>query len=94
MAGSARPLRMVRYRVMCKAGPGRRRNRPPPLIDAEDRAMTTKTKDHETVRIELSSEQKAQATHATGKSGDVPELAVEELEERIAPNTYGSYWRR
>ena len=54
------------------------------------------TKDRETIRIELTSEQKAQVKSATGKDTDVVELrelAAEELEERIAPYTYGRYWR-
>ena len=52
------------------------------------------TKDRETVRIELTSEQKAQVKARTGKDAEALELTVEELEERIAPATQGSYWWR
>ncbi|HEX6432853.1 MAG TPA: hypothetical protein VFZ87_01360 [Gemmatimonadales bacterium] len=38
-----------------------------------------------TVRLTLSPEQKEQVRQATGKSAEVVELSVEELEERIAP---------
>jgi hypothetical protein len=39
------------------------------------------------IRIELTPEQKAQVRKATGKSAEAVELSVEELEERIAPQT-------
>ncbi len=38
-----------------------------------------------TVRIELTPEQKAKVRDATGKDAEAVELSVEELEERIAP---------
>jgi hypothetical protein len=37
------------------------------------------------VRIELTPEQKAKISAATGKDAKAVELSVEELEERIAP---------
>jgi hypothetical protein len=37
------------------------------------------------VRIELTPEQKAKISAATGKDAEAVELSVEELEERIAP---------
>ena len=42
-------------------------------------------KEKETVRIELSHEQKAQLKKETGKDAEAVELSVTELEERIAP---------
>jgi hypothetical protein len=39
------------------------------------------------VRIELTPEQKAKISAATGKDAEAVELSVEELEERIAPST-------
>ena len=41
--------------------------------------------DKETVRIELTPEQKQFIKNATGKEADAVELTVNELEERIAP---------
>jgi uncharacterized small protein (DUF1192 family) len=40
-------------------------------------------------RIELTPEQKAKLSNATGKDAEAVELSVEELEERIAPRTKG-----
>jgi hypothetical protein len=37
------------------------------------------------VRIELTPEQKAKISAATGKDAEAVELSVEELEDRIAP---------
>ena len=42
-------------------------------------------KDKETVRIDLTPEQKEQVRRQTGKDAAAVELTVEELEERIAP---------
>jgi hypothetical protein len=42
-------------------------------------------KDRETVRIDLTPEQKEQVKQQTGKDAAAIELNVEELEERIAP---------
>ena len=42
-------------------------------------------KDNETVRIDLTPEQKAQVKRETGKDAEAVELSVTELEERIAP---------
>jgi hypothetical protein len=42
------------------------------------------------VRIELTPEQKAKISAATGKDAEAVELSVEELEERIAPYQLGS----
>ena len=42
-------------------------------------------KDKETVRIDLTPEQKEQLRRQTGKEAQALELSVEELEERIAP---------
>jgi hypothetical protein len=39
------------------------------------------------VRIDLTPEQKAKISAATGKDAEAVELSVEELEERIAPTT-------
>jgi len=39
----------------------------------------------ESVRINLTDEQKAQIRRQTGKDAEVVEFSVEELEERIAP---------
>lgn len=39
----------------------------------------------EVVRIRLTEAQQAQVHSATGRDGDVIELTVQELEERIAP---------
>ena len=41
--------------------------------------------DKETVRIDLTPEQRAQVKKQTGKEAEALELKVEELEERIAP---------
>ena len=41
--------------------------------------------DKETVRIELTPEQKQFVKRETGKDADAVELTVNELEERIAP---------
>jgi hypothetical protein len=41
----------------------------------------------ETVRIELTEEQKARIRETTGKEASAIELSAEELEERIAPVT-------
>jgi len=38
-------------------------------------------------RIQLTEEQKAQVRNLTGKDAEAVELSVEELEERIAPQT-------
>jgi uncharacterized small protein (DUF1192 family) len=40
------------------------------------------------IRIELTPEQKAQVRKAIGKDAEAVELSVEELEERIAPQTF------
>ena len=45
-------------------------------------------KQSETVRIDLTPEQKEQVKRQTGKDAAALELNVEELEERIAPLTY------
>ena len=42
-------------------------------------------KDNETVRLELTPEQKDLIKKQTGKDAEVVELSVQELEERIAP---------
>jgi hypothetical protein len=47
--------------------------------------MPNEPKDKERVRIALTKEQKEQVVRETGKEGDVLELTVKELEERIAP---------
>ena len=41
--------------------------------------------DNEIVRIDLTTEQKAQVKNATEKSAEAIELTVQELEARIAP---------
>jgi hypothetical protein len=43
----------------------------------------------DSVRIELTPEQKAKVRSATGKDAETIELYVEELEERIAPGKKG-----
>ena len=48
-------------------------------------------RDNETVRIELTPEQREQVKRQTGKDAVALELNVEELEERIAP--YGGVRR-
>ena len=45
-------------------------------------------KENETVRLELTSEQKQLIKKQTGKDAEVVELSVNELEERIAPMTF------
>jgi hypothetical protein len=47
-------------------------------------------KDNETVRIELTPDQKAQVKKETGKDAEALELNVTELEERIAPFRWNS----
>ena len=42
-------------------------------------------KDTETIRIDLTPEQKEQVKRQTGKDAAALELTVEELEDRIAP---------
>jgi uncharacterized small protein (DUF1192 family) len=42
-------------------------------------------KENETVRLELTPEQKQLIKKQTGKDADAVELSVQELEERIAP---------
>ena len=44
-------------------------------------------KETETVRIELTPEQKQLVKKETGKEADAVELTVNELEERIAPRS-------
>ena len=44
-------------------------------------------KESETIRIDLTPEQKEQVKRQTGKDAAALELSVEELEERIAPAT-------
>jgi uncharacterized small protein (DUF1192 family) len=39
----------------------------------------------ESVRVNLTDDQKAQIRNKTGKDADAVELSVEELEDRIAP---------
>ena len=41
------------------------------------------------IRIDLTSEQKAEIRRATGKDAETIELSVEDLEERIAPARKG-----
>ena len=43
-------------------------------------------KENETVRLELTPEQKDLIKKQTGKEADAVELSVQELEERIAPS--------
>ena len=45
-------------------------------------------KDKETVRLELTPEQKQLIKKQTGKDAESVELSVSELEERIAPITF------
>ena len=45
-------------------------------------------KDRETVRLELTPEQKQLIKKQTGKDAEAVELSVSELEERIAPITF------
>ena len=45
-------------------------------------------KENETVRLELTPEQKQLIKKQTGKDAEVVELSVNELEERIAPMTF------
>ena len=45
-------------------------------------------KDKETVRLELTPEQKQLIKQQTGKAAEAVELSVSELEERIAPITF------
>jgi hypothetical protein len=45
-------------------------------------------KENETVRLELTPEQKDLIKKQTGKDADVVELSVQELEERIAPTAF------
>jgi len=45
-------------------------------------------KEKETVRIELTPEQKELIKKQTGKDAEAVELSVSELEERIAPITF------
>jgi uncharacterized small protein (DUF1192 family) len=44
-------------------------------------------KENETVRLELTPEQKQLIKKQTGKDAEAVELSVQELEERIAPTT-------
>jgi hypothetical protein len=41
----------------------------------------------DSVKLELTPEQKAMIKNTTGKSADAVEFSVQELEERIAPGT-------
>jgi hypothetical protein len=43
----------------------------------------------DSIRIELTPEQKATLRNATGKDAEAVELSVEELEARIAPSQLG-----
>jgi hypothetical protein len=45
-------------------------------------------KENETVRLELTPEQKDLIKKQTGKDADAVELSVQELEERIAPTAF------
>lgn len=45
-------------------------------------------KENETVRLELTPEQKQLIKKQTGKDADAVELSVQELEERIAPTAF------
>jgi uncharacterized small protein (DUF1192 family) len=45
-------------------------------------------KENETVRLELTPEQKELIKKQTGKDAEVVELSVQELEERIAPTAF------
>jgi hypothetical protein len=45
-------------------------------------------------RLTLTPEQKDQIRKATGKEAEALELSVEELEERIAPQTYANRPRK
>ena len=45
-------------------------------------------KENETVRLELTPEQKEFVKKQTGKDADAVELSVQELEERIAPTAF------
>ncbi len=42
----------------------------------------------ESVRIELTEDQKKQIREATGKDASAIELTVEELEERVSPGSF------
>ena len=54
----------------------------PPLWES------ARKKDKETVRLELTPEQKQLIKKQTGKDAEAVELSVSELEERIAPITF------
>ena len=45
-------------------------------------------KENETVRLQLTPEQKELIKKQTGKDADAVELSVQELEERIAPTAF------
>lgn len=45
-------------------------------------------KENETVRLQLTPEQKELVKKQTGKDADAVELSVQELEERIAPSGF------
>ena len=42
------------------------------------------------IKLKLTPEQQAMVHKATGKNAEALELSVEELEERIAPGSFGS----
>jgi hypothetical protein len=48
-------------------------------------------KENETVRLQLTPEQKELVKKQTGKDADAVELSVQELEERIAPSGLGIF---
>ena len=48
-------------------------------------------KENETVRLQLTPEQKELVKKQTGKDADAVELSVQELEERIAPTSLGGF---
>jgi hypothetical protein len=70
----SRPVRIV--------SPGKRN----PSSNSCERGPTMK-KENETVRLELTPEQKQLIKKQTGKDAEAVELSVQELEERIAPTT-------
>jgi hypothetical protein len=58
----------------------------PPATNTPEAIMSKNQKD--TVRIELTEEQKQQLRESTGQEANAIEFSVQELEERIAPVTF------
>lgn len=60
-----------------------------PLPTFTPEAIMQNKNQKDTVRIELTEEQKQQLRESTGQEANAIEFSVQELEERIAPMTTG-----